>query len=95
MNREIDLHFIIIAFLTAFVVALLVTPLAIKLAPKIGAMDVPKDNRRMHKKPVPRFGGMAIFAGTMVSALIFLRDDPSGKSRYGRGLPHIRFGRGR
>lgn len=76
MNREIDLHFIIIAFLTAFVVALLVTPVAIKLAPKIGAMDVPKDNRRMHKKPVPRFGGMAIFAGTMVSALIFLRDDP-------------------
>ena len=34
-------------------------------------MDIPKDARRMHTKAMPRFGGMAIFIGTMVSLIIF------------------------
>lgn len=59
------------AFLTALVLALLFTPVAKWLAPKIGAMDVPKDDRRVHDKPMPRFGGMAIFIGVTVSLLIF------------------------
>ena len=62
-------------FLTSFVVSMAVTPLAIKLAPKIGAMDVPKDARRMHTKAIPRFGGLAIFAGTMASMAFFLNFD--------------------
>lgn len=57
------------AFLVAFIIALAVTPLAIKIAPKIGAIDVPKDGRRMHTAPVPRFGGIAIFSGTMISII--------------------------
>lgn len=60
------------SFVVAFLVALATTPLAIKLAPKLGAMDIPKDERRMHNKPMPRFGGMAIFLGTMVSFAVFL-----------------------
>ena len=64
-----------ITFVVAFVLAFLSTPLAIKIAPKIGAMDIPKDNRRMHTKAMPRFGGMAIFIGSMVSMLIFLTFD--------------------
>lgn len=62
-------------FLTAFVLAFLSTPIAIKLAPKIGAVDIPKDNRRMHKKPIPRFGGMAIFIGTTAAMLTFMTFD--------------------
>ena len=58
-------------FLVAFVVAVIMTPLAIKIAPKIGAMDIPKDERRMHSKAMPRFGGMAIFVGIMVSLACF------------------------
>lgn len=60
------------SFLTAFVLALILTPLAIWLAPKIGAMDIPKDERRVHSKPIPRFGGMAIFIGVLASTLIFI-----------------------
>ncbi len=56
-----------IAFLTAFVLSIICTPMAIKLAPVIGAVDIPKDSRRMHTKPMPRFGGLAIFIGAMVS----------------------------
>ena len=53
-------------FLTALLVTAVLTPVAIKIAPKIGAVDVPKDNRRMHKKPIPRFGGIAIYLGALV-----------------------------
>lgn len=60
------------SFLTAFVLAAAFTPLAIWLAPKIGIMDIPKDERRVHSKPIPLFGGMAIFVGVMASILIFI-----------------------
>lgn len=56
-----------ISFLLAFGFALACTPVAIKIAPVIGAVDIPKDTRRMHTKPMPRFGGMAIFLGAIVS----------------------------
>lgn len=59
-------------FFTAFVLSLLCTPLAIKIAPKIGAIDIPKDNRRMHSKAMPRFGGMAIYVGAISSMLLVL-----------------------
>ena len=62
----------LMVFLTSLILALIFTPIAIFLAPKIGAVDVPKDERRMHDKPMPRFGGLAIFVGTMVSIAIFI-----------------------
>ena len=37
----------------------------------MGAIDVPKDARRMHSKPIPRLGGLAIFLGFIISTLIF------------------------
>ena len=45
---------IAIAFLLAFITAFMITPNTIKLAKKVGAVDVPKDERRMHKKPMPK-----------------------------------------
>ena len=57
----------------AFAVAFAATPLSIKIAHRIGAIDVPKDDRRMHSKAMPRFGGFAIFLGMMVSLAIFAR----------------------
>ena len=61
--------------LVAFVVAAAVTPAAIKIAPKRGAMDIPKDERRMHKKPMPRFGGIAIYLGIMAALAVFALKD--------------------
>ena len=66
---------IFIAFFIALGIALAVTPVSIRVARRIGAMDIPKAERRMHKKPIPRFGGMAIFLGTMVPFVFFLHDD--------------------
>lgn len=62
----------LLIFLTALILALIFTPVAIKIAPKIGAVDIPKDNRRMHTTAMPRFGGMAIYIGTVAAMLIFL-----------------------
>ena len=61
--------------LVAFVVAAADTPAAIKIAPKIGAMDIPKDERRKHKKPMPRFGGIAIYLGIMAALAVFALKD--------------------
>jgi UDP-GlcNAc:undecaprenyl-phosphate GlcNAc-1-phosphate transferase len=54
----------------AFAISFGVSPLAILISRKTGAIDVPSDNRRMHKRPVPRLGGLAIFASFFVCALI-------------------------
>ena len=60
--------------IVAALITAVCTPLAIYIAPKIGAMDIPKDNRRVHNKPMPRFGGIAIFAGMMISWALFAGD---------------------
>lgn len=59
-----------VVYLLAFVITLALVPLTIKLAGKVGAIDIPKDNRRVHTKPIPRIGGVAIFVAITVSAII-------------------------
>ena len=60
------------ALLVAALVALISTPVVRSLAFRVGAVDVPKDDRRMHDHPIPRMGGLAIFFGFILSVLIFL-----------------------
>ena len=62
----------LLAMLVAAAVSFAATPLVKTLACKVGAIDVPKDNRRMHKVPIPRLGGLAIFTGFMASILLFV-----------------------
>lgn len=59
------------AFLIALIVALVATPAVIVLADKTGAMDAP-DARKVHKGPMPRIGGLAIYCGFMVAILTML-----------------------
>ena len=61
---------IIQAFVIAVAIAAATSPLSIRLAHKLGVIDRPKDARRVHKKPIPRFGGMAIFLGSMAAMTI-------------------------
>ena len=60
------------ALFTAAIVAFIATPVIRTLAFRVGAVDVPRDSRRMHNHPIPRMGGLAIFFGFMLSTLIFL-----------------------
>ena len=63
---------IAIAFLLAFIVSFMATPYSMKLAHKIGAVDIPKDDRRMHQNSMPKLGGVAVIAGFLVSIIYLL-----------------------
>lgn len=63
--------FAIVAVVCAALISYTVTPPVRLLAFRIGAVDIPTDARRMHKKPTPRIGGLGIFIGFTVSTLVF------------------------
>ena len=63
---------IAIAFTIAFLTAFMATPHTINLAKKLGAVDTPKDARRINKITMPRLGGLAVIAGFFVSIIYLL-----------------------
>lgn len=63
---------IVIAFLLAFITTYVITPYAIRLSKKIGALDVPKEKRKIHNGAMPRLGGLAIIIGFIVSIIYLL-----------------------
>lgn len=56
-------------FSAALVATLLLTPLARRIAWRVGAIDYPSA-RRVNKKPIPRMGGIAVFGGLIVAELV-------------------------
>ncbi|WP_019137926.1 glycosyltransferase family 4 protein [Peptoniphilus timonensis] len=62
----------LVPFLAAFVITFLQMPFTIKFAKKKGFLDVPKDNRRVHKKPIPVGGGIAMVISVSILMLFFL-----------------------
>ena len=61
----------ILAFVFAALMAFAITPIVRVIAHRIGAIDVPKDNRRMHKVPIPTLGGLAIFFSFVLSVIFW------------------------
>ena len=80
----------LLGFLVALVVAALLTPLVARLARRIGAVDAVKE-RGLAREATPLLGGLAIFAGVLVAALLFLpmTDATKGDPRR-RGADHRR-----
>src|SRR5438477_3446711 len=66
---ELDAVF---TFLTAAIVAALLTPLTMRIATAVGAIDEPRE-RGLSDGPTPLLGGLAIFAGVLAAGLIGLR----------------------
>lgn len=67
--------FVILALVVAFLISFSSTPMVMSLAHKVNAIDVPKDARRVHKKPTPLMGGLAIFYGFLISVVCFATID--------------------
>ncbi len=65
-------------FLILFVsvaVSIVVIPLMMRLAPRLGMIDYP-DGRRIHVTPTPRVGGWGIVFGMLVTVLLWLPLSP-------------------
>lgn len=63
---------ILVCFL-AFALAYVSVPTVIGLSWRIGAVDVPRDWRRMHPKPIPRAGGIAIYSSFLIAGIVLGR----------------------
>ena len=59
------------AFLTAAALVLVLIPLVVRLAPRIGGVDYGGDRPRVHIRPVPRIGGVAIVVAILAAAAIW------------------------
>ena len=60
-----------ISFLLAFVTAFVITPYTIRLAKKVGAIDLPED-RRVNEQAMPRLGGIAVIIGFLLSSIYLI-----------------------
>lgn len=68
-------NLIFLPFLVAFIATVIVTPLSLIFIKKFGLFDDPKTHKHpaiIHKKPIPRGGGIPLFLGVLISAFLFL-----------------------
>lgn len=73
MRQEIIYKSIFVFFVTFLLVTFLM-PLVKKIAFHIGAIDMP-NARKVHSKPIPRLGGLGIYAGFIIGYLLFFEPD--------------------
>ncbi|HEM61236.1 MAG TPA: undecaprenyl/decaprenyl-phosphate alpha-N-acetylglucosaminyl 1-phosphate transferase [Chloroflexi bacterium] len=71
----------LLTFAVAFLGALLLTPLVGRAAPRLGFVDTPGRPKHVHRVPVPRLGGVALFFPFLAAVLLTLllpieRKDP-------------------
>ena len=65
----------LLVFVLTFLVVIFATPLIKKLALKLGAVDVPS-RRKIHRKVMPRLGGLAIVLGVVVGVAFTMPTSP-------------------
>ena len=58
--------------LFVFLVVVLIVPLIIKIAHHVNALDIP-NARKVHKEPMPRLGGLAMFFGFLIGYMVFCK----------------------
>ena len=58
--------------LFVFLVVVLIMPVIIKIANHVNALDIPNE-RKVHKVPIPRLGGLAIFIGFLIGYMVFCK----------------------
>jgi len=66
------LPLVAIAVAASALLSFLLTPLAIRFAPRLGAIDIPDSERRVHERPIPRTGGLAVAASFVTVGVLGL-----------------------
>ncbi len=72
LDTFLDHQDVLWGFLVALAVALVLTPHIGSVARYLGVVDEPGEKRRIHRRPVPLLGGIALFLAIFVPALAFL-----------------------
>ena len=63
-------NFYVLAIITALI-SFIITPLVKRFAIRVNAIDIPKDERRVHVKPVPVMGGLAIYISFVIGIILY------------------------
>ncbi len=79
-----------VAVVTAFVFSFSLTPLARNVARRHGWLDVPDCARKLHRTPVPRIGGLPIFAAYVIAIGILMAAPLNIGATAAEALPVIR-----
>ena len=66
---------VLLALIVALAISFVTTPAVKLFAQKVGAIDVPNEERRVHDHPIPRLGGLAIFIAFLLSVVLFVDVD--------------------
>ena len=72
MQLEVNGFNIFVIVLITFITSLILVPFVKKLATHVDAIDIPNE-RKVHKKPIPRLGGLAIFGAYLLGYMLFAR----------------------
>ena len=75
----------VLAFVTALAVAALLTPVTMRIARAVGAIDRPRA-RGLSDRSTPLLGGLAIFAGALVAGLVWLPAGYGGDAHLWQGV---------
>ena len=70
MNYSVNGHNIFFIVFTTFIFSLILVPIVKRIAQHIGAIDYPNE-RKVHTKPTPRLGGLAIFLSFLLGYIFF------------------------
>lgn len=70
MNYYVNNHNILEIVLVTFLVSIILVPIAKKIANHVGAIDIPNE-RKVHTKPIPRMGGLAIFISFLFGYILY------------------------
>ena len=72
MDIQVNGHNVFLIVLITFLAGAALVPLVKRAAIHTGAMDIPNE-RKVHKKPMPRMGGLAIFGAFLMGYMLFAR----------------------
>ena len=70
-RNDLQILWLFRAMIFSALLSLLLTPFDFRVAARLGAIDIPRDGRRMHKHPVPRLGGLSVYFAFLILTLLY------------------------
>ncbi len=75
LSYQINGHNVFEIILVCFFASLLLVPIAKVVSVHVNAMDYPDFKRKIHKVPMPRLGGLAVFLSFLLGYILFAKQN--------------------